>query len=224
MDTQGYKALGLGNTGMFWDGSEQYWEPTIKAIDSVWNTYDTIPVNRDKYLPLDVNLIAEDGRSRYESNDPEYYTEGDKYFGTFGYENPMINGVQLKPMRVASDNSGVYRSPPALNKLERYNEMLNKGVFLNAKHAAKHRPILDDKSERRTLALSDGGVRAMKEITNENEITRPYSSVGMHELGGHYYDDAIAGEGRLTSNDCKCYYAKLWSRFITRRIYRKVDE
>ena len=186
MDTQGYQALGLGNTGMFWDGSEQYWEPTIKAIDSVWNTYDTIPVNRDRYLPEDVNLIAEDGRSRYQSNDPRYKTEGDDYLHTFGFENTGL--------------AGGYRSPLAVDKLVNYNNLLSKGIFRNAEEAAKHRPVLDDKVDRRTLALTDSGVKAMREITDENGNTLPFSSVGMHELGGHYYDDAIAGEGRLTAS------------------------
>ena len=212
MDTQGYKALGLGNTGMFWDGSEQYWEPTIKAIDSVWNTYDTIPVNRDKYLPLDVNLIAEDNRSRYQSNDPKYHTEGDQYFNTFGFENSVDeNGNIPTPNNVASSTAGIYRSPRGVQLLHNYQGLVDKGIFNSPEEAAMFRPDLDDKLDRRTLGLTDGGVRAMQVIDDEGDV-RPFSSVGMHELGGHYYDDAIAGDGRMTASAIMQSYGQDLSR------------
>ena len=73
---RGYSALGLGDTAHFWDGSETYWQPTIESLDTVWNTHDTIPVNRDKYLPEDLNLIAEDGRSRYQSRSKDLDEDG----------------------------------------------------------------------------------------------------------------------------------------------------
>ena len=189
MDTTGYQALGLGPSANFWDGSEQYWEPTIKALDTVWNTYETIPVNRDKYLPNDVNLIAEDNRSRYQSNDPLQKTEGDDYFKTFGFDD-----------KSASSLGGAYRSPLAIQQMQTFNEMLDKGVFRTPEEAAKYRPVLDDKEDRRTLAVTDSGSKAMNVITDSNGRSLPFSSIGMHELGGHYYDDAIAGEGRLTAS------------------------
>ena len=101
MDNKGYSALGLGQTGHFWDGSERYWEPTFNAVDNIWNTYETIPVNRNRYLPDDVNLIAEDKRSYYQSNNPAQKTEGDDYFSTFGFDP-----------RSASRHGGIYRDPP----------------------------------------------------------------------------------------------------------------
>ena len=189
MDTTGYQALGLGPSANFWDGSEQYWEPTIEALDTVWNTYDTIPVNRDKYLPNDVNLIAENNRSRYHSNDPLQKTEGDDYFKTFGFDD-----------KSASSLGGAYRSPLAIQQMQTFNEMLAKGIFRTPEEAAKYRPVLDDKGDRRTLAMTDSGAKAMKVITDSDGKSLPFSSIGMHELGGHYYDDAIAGEGRLTAS------------------------
>lgn len=131
MDNRGYSALGLGQTGHFWDGSERYWEPTFNAVDTIWNTYETIPVNRNRYLPDDVNLIAEDKRSYYQSNDPAQKTEGDDYFSTFGFDP-----------KSASKNAGVYRDPPETIFSSNFDDKLDRPTLALSDSAVKQmRPV-----------------------------------------------------------------------------------
>ena len=47
---------GLGSRGHFWNNAEEYWKPTFEAIDNIWNTYDTIPVHRNKYKSKSIGL------------------------------------------------------------------------------------------------------------------------------------------------------------------------
>ncbi len=131
MDNRGYSALGLGQAGHFWDGSERYWEPTFNAVDTIWNTYETIPVNRNRYLPDDVNLIAEDKRSYYQSNDPAQKTEGDDYFSTFGFDP-----------KSASKNAGVYRDPPETIFSSNFDDKLDRPTLALSDSAVKQmRPV-----------------------------------------------------------------------------------
>lgn len=138
MDNRGYSALGLGQTGHFWDGSERYWEPTFNAVDTIWNTYETIPVNRNRYLPDDVNLIAEDKRSYYQSNNPAQKTEGDDYFSTFGFDP-----------KSASKHAGIYRDPPETIFSSNFDDKLDRPTLALSDSAVKQmRPVGELDSER----------------------------------------------------------------------------
>lgn len=138
MDNRGYSALGLGQTGHFWDGSEKYWEPTIDAVDTIWNTYETIPVNRNRYLPDDVNLIAENKRSYYQSNNPKQLTEGDDYFSTFGFDP-----------KSASGNAGIYRDPYDSGSSKIFDDKLDRPTLALSDSAVKQmRPVGELDSER----------------------------------------------------------------------------
>jgi len=138
MDNRGYSALGLGQTGNFWDGSERYWEPTINAVDTIWNTYETIPVNRNRYLPDDVNLIAEDKRSYYKSNDPAQKTEGDDYFSTFGFKPKSASGL-----------GGIYRDPDESDVSKIFDDKINRPTLALSDSAVKvMRPVGELDSER----------------------------------------------------------------------------
>ena len=212
----GYQWGGLGPSANFWDGSEMYWQPTFKAIDNIWNTYDTIPVNRDKYIPNDLNFIAEGGRSanilggdgyltggegyvEYDDSmtDEEriraFGTEGDDYFSSFGFENSPN-------WRPASDNWGVYLDVP----FRQWEEGIAAGY-----------PV-DDRINRPTVSITDSGWENMQpglDIISNPDVDPqhflPYSSVGMHELGGHYYDNVIAGQDWLAASDIMNSYGNL---------------
>jgi len=203
---RGYSALGLGDTAHFWDGSETYWQPTIEALDTVWNTHDTIPVNRDKYLPEDLNLIAEDGRSRYQSRSKDLdedgnlknITEGDDYFKTFGFSD-----------KTATNNNGIYLAVPfrrwddRLKSDEKRKNNYNKiESHLNDAEKQKYRPTFnfDDRTDRPTVGIMDSGFKRMK-FNSKSSNSVPLQSVGMHELAGHYYDNVIAGQDRLSASD-----------------------
>lgn len=195
---RGYSALGLGDTAHFWDGSETYWQPTIEALDTVWNTHDTIPVNRDKYLPEDLNLIAEDGRSRYQSRSKDLdedgnlknITEGDDYFKTFGFSD-----------KTATKNDGIYLDVPFRrmeNKMKSWNELQR---VLKPEEKPKYQHLYpDDKRHRPTVGIMDSGFKRMK-FNSKSSNSVPLQSVGMHELSGHYYDNVIAGQDRLSASD-----------------------
>ena len=181
----------LGPKGHFWNNAEEYWEPTFEAIDNIWNTYGTLPVHRKKYLPEDLNFIAESGRSANFLND-NVGTEGDNYYGTFGFEN--------SPDWRPTDNLGMYLDVP----FGQWQEGLNVGY------------ALDDRLDRPTVAISDLGWEAMQpglDIISNPDVDPqhflPYSSVGMHELGGHYYDNIIAGQDWLAASDIMNSYGNL---------------
>ena len=181
----------LGPKGHFWNNAEEYWEPTFEAIDNIWNTYGTLPVHRKKYLPEDLNFIAESGRSANFLND-NVGTEGDNYYGTFGFEN--------SPDWRPTDNLGMYLDVP----FGQWQEGLNVGY------------ALDDRLDRPTVAISDLGWEAMQpglDIISNPDVDPqhflPHSSVGMHELGGHYYDNVIAGQDQLAASDIMNSYGNL---------------
>ena len=185
-----YSALGLGDTAHFWDGSETYWKPTIEALDTVWNTHDTIPVNRDKYLPEHLNLIAEDGRSRYQSPNVTQRTEGDDYFSTFGFED-----------MTATRNDGSYLDVPFRrfeNKMKDWNQLQN--ILTDAEKPQYEYLRPDDRYDRPTVGIMDSGFKRMK-FNSKSSSSAPLQSVGMHELGGHYYDNVIAGQDELMASD-----------------------
>ena len=207
----------LGPKGHFWNNAEEYWEPTFKAIDSIWNTHGTLPVNRNKYLPEDINFIAESGRSanildaglsgegyvEYDdsmTNDERrraFGTEGDDYYGTFGFEN--------SPMHRPTENLGMYLDVP----FGRWQEGVDVGY------------LLDDRLDRPTTAISDKGWQEMQPgylppwwnssgadgIIPAGEGNLPFSSVGMHELGGHYYDNVIAGQDNISASEIMQSYS-----------------
>ena len=207
----------LGPKGHFWNNAEEYWKPTFEAIDNIWNTYDTIPVHRNKYLTEDINFIAESGRSAnilnagmtdegYIENDGSmtdderrraFGTEGDDYYGTFGFEN--------SPMHRPTENLGMYLDVP----FGRWQEGVDVGY------------LLDDRLDRPTTAISDKGWQEMQPgylppwwnssgadgIIPAGGGNLPFSSVGMHELGGHYYDNLIAGQDELAASEIMQSYA-----------------
>ena len=186
---RGYSELGLGDTAHFWDGSHEYWKPTFDALDTVWNTHGTIPVNRDKYLPEDLNLIAEDGRSRYQSSNLDQHTEGDDYFSSFGFSP-----------KTASSNDGIYLDVPFRrmeDKMNTWNQLQN--ILTDAEKSQYEYLRPDDKRHRPTIGIMDSGWDKLQ--PRETITKKPLQSVGMHEFGGHYYDNIIAGQDELMASD-----------------------
>jgi len=193
----GYEWGDLGSKGHFWNNAEEYWKPTFEAIDNIWNTYDTIPVHRNRYLPEDLNFIAESGRSANPIKAVPHDsvgTEGDNYYGTFGFEN--------SPDWRPTNNLGMYLDVP----FGRWQEGIDAGA----------EAYLDDRLHRPTVAISDLGWEAMQpglDIISNPDVDPqhflPYSSVGMHELGGHYYDNVIAGQDQLAASDIMNSYGNL---------------
>jgi len=135
--------LGLGSRGHFWGNAAEQWEPSIKALDTIWNTRGTIPVSRAAYLPRDVNFITEEGRSGNWISE-NAGTAGDQYFETFGFE--------IDDDGFPTENLGIYSNVnhnQFEGKLARNEEARKLGL---------PEPYqVDDRRDRPTLAITDLG-------------------------------------------------------------------
>lgn len=195
--------LGLGSRGHFWGNASEQWEPSIKALDTIWNTRGTIPVSRAAYLPRDVNFITEDGRSGNFLSEA-LGTAGDDYFRTFGFsidEHGRIDQDDPYP----TENLGIYHNV-------NHNQFEGK-LAMNKEALEVGAPIpytVDDRLDRPTLAITDFGwdkMQPLNPIIKTNKFnnltrspmhTRPYDSVGMHEIA-HYLDSVIGLGGWMGS-------------------------
>jgi hypothetical protein len=68
MDTP-YNGLGFGKNVQLYGNANIPWGLWADNMDSVWNTYHTNPVNRDKYFQNDTNLISGVGMTGQETVD-----------------------------------------------------------------------------------------------------------------------------------------------------------
>lgn len=186
--------LGLGNRGYFWGNAAEKWEPTINAIDTIWDTRNTIPVSRAAYLPRNVNFVSEDGRSKIPFVGG-VGNAGDEYLRSFGFG--LDKDGNPDPERLPSKNYGIYSN---------VNHGRYEGKsYLNAnarKHGDPEPYEIDDRLDRPTLALTDLGwenMQPMKPVIKTNKFNKltqsPYAnqpphSTGMHEIA-HYLDSII---------------------------------